>query len=307
MENETINKAVEEAVYQAMNQPLFIQRGITTVILIISLLILRFVLVHFIRKKAKILNKDQRQWINRINNGISISIIVALILIWAPQLHTFALSLTAVAVAVVLITKELLMCLTGGFLRASSHPFGIGDWITVDGVTGEVMKITTMTTLIEQIDAKGQSYQFTGKTMQIPNSRFLTVNVENANFNKRYVYHDVPIMVQFMDVDPSVLMKQLKNITEKYYAPYSVEAAKFKDRIEIKAGVEFADIEPQFFLKTTDVGHNLFTVRIFVPTLEALKTGTLITHDFLSFVHQQRVKASKLNTQKTRELNHPSN
>ena len=293
MENDTIKEAVEVAVNEAVSQHLFIQGGVTTVVIIVTLMILRFGLVHFVKGKTEILNKDQRRWINRINNGTSIAILIGLILIWAPQLQTFALSLTALAVAFVVTTKELLMCLTGGFLRASTKPFDIGDWITVDGITGEVMKITTMTTMIEHIDTKGKSYQFTGETIQIPNSRFLTTNVENAHFIKSHGYHDFPVTVQFTDVDPSKSMIKLKKITEQYFAPFRDESVKFNKHIERKTAVKFADPEPQFHLKTTDVGHNLFTVRLFVPTREALKIGTQITHDFLSFIHQERLKAAE--------------
>ncbi len=261
---------------------------IETAALIAVILALRFFLIRLIRRNTEILNKDQRRQINRVNNGATVLILVCLVFIWAPQLHTFVLSLTAVAVAIVLTTKEILMCLTGGFLRATTKPFDVGDWITVDGATGEVMRITQLATLMEEIDTVGKSYQFTGRTVQIPNSKFLTANVENANFIKSHIYLDVPVAVQFTDVDPAKMMRELEKVTEKHFAPFREEAVKFNRRIEKKAAVDFADPEPHFSLRTTDLGHYVFTARLFVPTRQAAQIGAEITKDFLHAVHRAR-------------------
>ncbi len=287
-----IEHAIEAAVEDAITGNILVTGAVTTAVVTGALLILRFFLVRAIKGKAEILDKDQRRWINRINNATTILILICLVFIWAPQLHTFALSLTAVAVAVVLTTKELLMCLTGGFLRATSKPFDIGDWITVDGLTGEVMKITAMTTMVEEIDVVGKTYQFTGRTIQIPNSKFLTVNVENANFIKSHIYYDVPIAVQYAELDPAKLRAELENITEKHFAPLREDAVKFNKRVERKAAVDFADPEPQFFVKTTELGHNIFTVRMFVPTQQAARISAEITQDFLSYIHKARKRSA---------------
>jgi len=289
MENK-LELAVDKAVHEAVNQQLLMQGAITTVLLIAGVVLLRYFLSHFVRGKSEILDKEQRRWLNHINNGTTILVLLGLILIWTPQIHTFALSLTAFAVAVVLSTKELLMCITGGFLRATTKPFDIGDWITVDDLTGEVMRITTMATVVEEIDMAGETYQFTGQTIQIPNSKFLSINVENANFIKNHVYYDIPITVQYADLDPQKLMKQLQNITTKHFAPFRDEATKFNKKVEKVAAVDFADPEPQYFLKTTDSGHFVYTVRLFVPTLKAVQIGTSITQDFLSYVYKTKIK-----------------
>lgn len=276
------------------NEGLFVSGMLSAAIAVGVILILRYLLVRVVRGKTEILARDQRRWINRINNATTVIVLISLVFIWAPQLHTFALSLTAVAVAIVLTTKELLMCLTGGFLRAGTKPFDVGDWITVDNLTGEVMAITTMTTVIEEIDTD-KTYQFTGRTVQIPNSKFLSSNVENSNFIKYYVYYDFQINVQIADLDPARLMAKLEDITVKYYAPFHEGAVKFNRKVERKAAVDFADPDPQYLLKTTDAGHAIFTVRFFIPTQKAAETGAAITRDFLSYVYNQRRKTKKRN------------
>lgn len=288
--NLAVDQAVDKAVYETITQNWLMQGALTSFVIVAGLIAARYIIVRFVRGKKDILGKDQRLWINRVNNTTTIITLITLVFIWAPQLHTFALSLTAVAVAIVLTTKELLMCITGGFLRASTKPFDIGDWIKVDNVTGEVMRITAMTTLIEEIDTSGGSYQFTGRTIQIPNSKFLTINIENQKFLKDYVYQDTPITVQYADLDPEVLMKQLNKIAEGYFSPFREEATQFNRRVEKRAAVDFADADPQYFLKTTEIGHNIYTVRFLIPTERAASISANITRDFLSYVHKQKAK-----------------
>lgn len=277
-----MEKSITAYIDGAINQLPWVQNTITSFVVIAIFLILRTALVHVIKRKAEILDKDQRRWINRINNITTILIVIGLALIWAPQLHTFALSLTAVAVAIVLITKELLMCLTGGFLRASSHPFEVGDWINVDGVTGEVMQITATMTILEKVDVTHGYYDLTGETIQIPNSRFLTANVENLNFTKKYIYSNFNIVVQFTDSNPTELKTSLSTIINSVVDPYLKESSAFNKKIERKTGVDFADIQPSLSLKTTDLGHYKFSVRVFVPTSVASKIEDEITTRFLN-------------------------
>ena len=273
---------------QAITGNLLVGGLVTTAVALTAILSLRLFLIRLIKGKADVLGQDQRRWLNRANNGTTILVLVCLVFIWAPQLQTFALSLTAVAVAIVLTTKELLMCLTGGFLRATTKPFDVGDWITVDGLTGEVMSVTALATMVEEIDTTVRTYQFTGRSVQIPNSKFLSSNVENANFTKDYIYYDIQITVQHDDLDPAELVVELRKISGEYYGPLREEAFKFNKMIEKKTAVNFADPDPQILIRTTDIAHTIYTVRMFMPTREAAKIGADITRDFLSYIYRTK-------------------
>ena len=99
----------------------------TSVLLIITVVVTRGFLIRRVRKDSEVLAKDQRRWIIRIKNTAAIVTLLGLVLIWAPQLHTFAISIAAFAVALVVATKEMILCLTGAIMRATSQPFKVGD------------------------------------------------------------------------------------------------------------------------------------------------------------------------------------
>ena len=261
---------------------------IVTAAVLLCLITLRFFLVKMIKRRSPILDKAQRRWINRINNSTLVLGFTILVFIWAPQLHTFALSLTAVAVAIVITTKEILMCLTGGFLRAAMKPFMIGHWIAIDDMTGEVMSINALGTVIQEIDTETKTYQFTGRTIEIPNSRFLTASIRNLNFFKNYLYHDITITVQHDNIDFDLLIKKLEEIVSFNFTPHEKGALAFNKIVEKKSAVDFADPSPQYFIKTSDLGHYTFTIKLFLPTLEAVKVDTEVKKQFLSYVYQFR-------------------
>lgn len=289
-----IETAVETAVGEAITTHFLVSGLLTTIIAIVTVLVIRFFIVKLVKGKSDTLDQDQRRWINKINNGATLLSLLCLMFLWAPQLHTFALSMTAVAMAVVWSTKELLMCLTGGFLRTTTKPFDVGDWITVDGQTGEVMRVTTLATVIEEVTMVDHSYQFTGRTLHIPNSKFLTNTVTNADFTKDYAYSDIPITLHHTGMDPVKLTKQLYKITEKHFAPFRDEAVKQNAKARRKSGVNYTAPEPQVFLSTTskDALHT-YTVRLFLPTLRAKEISTQITTDFLSYVYKPCLEKRK--------------
>lgn len=261
---------------------------LTSVVFIAFLLTLRTLLIRMVRRKSEILSKEQRRWVNRIKNGIMVTMLVCLTMIWAPQLQTFALSLTAFAVALVIATKEMILCLTGSLFRVSTQPYKVGDWISIDGITGEVMDINAFTTRLEEIDVAGKSYEFTGKAVFLPNSKLFTAVVENQSFIKSFVFQDFSVAVQFNDQNPVELAETLKAITEKHTAASKEDASKFARRVSRKAGIDIPSAEPTFGFRTTELGHYVFTGRIFVPTRSADEIATLISQEFLASVYESR-------------------
>jgi small-conductance mechanosensitive channel len=263
----------------------------TSVVLIAAVFFVRRLLIRRVWHDSEVLAKEQRSWIIRIKNGSAIAIVIGLILIWAPQLHTFALSIAAFAVAVVVATKEMILCFMGAIMRVTSQPFKTGDWVSIDGVTGEVVDLDAFSFRLQEVDMKGRSYQFTGRTIVIPNGKIFSSNVENANFFKTFIFEDVKISVQFSDVDPQAALAALAKITEKYFAPFRAEAQAFNRKIRRRAGIAIGLAEPAYDLATSDVGHYHFGVRLFLPTQAAANVRSDITADFLAHVYKQRKSA----------------
>ena len=96
--------------------------------------------------------------------------LVALLFIWRLELRAAALSLAALSVALVLGGKELLTSILGYIYRTTSGSFEFGDVVEINGIRGEVIDQTLLsTTVLEMSD----EHLFTGRVVQFPNSFYV--------------------------------------------------------------------------------------------------------------------------------------
>lgn len=265
----------------------------TSLVLVTAILIVRRLLIRYVWRDAEILAKDQRNWIIRIKNISAILLLIGLVLIWAPQLHTFALSIAAFAAAVVIATKEMILCLTGAVMRVSTQPFNATDWVSVDGTVGEVVDLDIFAFKIQEVDIKGRSYHFTGRTVTVPNSKIFSSNVENYNFFKAYVFEDVKITIPHVGIDPEAAAMTLREITEKHFAQYRADAIAFNRKIRRRSGFGIGSAEPSYDLTTTDTGNYIYAVKMFVPTMLAARIRGDITRDFIAYAYKIRLAAQE--------------
>lgn len=115
-----------------------------------------------------------RRWTANVRNVLFLIAVVGLLMIWAPQLRTFALSLTAVAVAIVVATKELILCLSGSAFRTATRAYSIGDIVEIGANRGEVADINLLSTRLLEMDRREGSIRLLGQSAVVPHSLLFT-------------------------------------------------------------------------------------------------------------------------------------
>ncbi len=251
---------------------------------------IRVLLIRAVSRRSEILSPDQRRWVQNVRNTIWALVLLGLIMIWAPQLHTVALSLTAFVVAIVIATKEVIMCFMGAFMRVSTAPFRMGDWITIDGITGEVVDINPFSAKVQELDVARGTYAFTGKIIQIPNSRYFTYPIENLSYLKQYKSHQFDICFQSDLVDPVPLLKKLESIVASHTDEFQDEAAQICKRTKRTSHILLPDPAPRVTFTARDFNNMHFTVRAYLPTKSAALITSAITQEFMSAVTKARRK-----------------
>ena len=102
-----------------------------------------------VRRAVRALDALPPQVVRRSNANVRNGLLLAsvgLMMNWEPQLRTLALSLKAIAVAVVVATRELLLCLSGSALRTFISAYAIGDYVEIGAFKGEVIDISLLAT-----------------------------------------------------------------------------------------------------------------------------------------------------------------
>ena len=256
-----------------------------TVLIIILISAIKRLVIHNIRGDVAFLSETQRKWMSRTKNGSFILLIVILFMLWQTEINKFALSVTAIAIAIVVASKEIILCFTGSIQRASSRSFVIGDWIEMGSLCGEVIEHNLMATVIQEIDLHHGQYHFTGKTATFPNSTFFAYPVKNLNFMKRYVYHDFKItVIEFVNLYP--LFPDLLVKIEQHCEDFFEVAKRYNSVIERHAGVDLPGAEPHIHINSGATGEQNVHIMIFCPTDRASHLEQLIREDFMIAYHQ---------------------
>ena len=265
-----------------INHKLFI-----SLLIILCLSGLRFLLIHLIKRKSNVLSDQQRRWIYRIKNVALAFILFTLVFIWWPELRQFALSIAAVAVAFVIASKELILCISGTVLRTASGNISIGDWVEVGDIRGEIIDQNVLATVLQEVNNNGNSYNYTGKTITLPNSVFLIEPIKNLNFMRRFVFHNFSIVTE-----PKVNVFDAKQMImeniEKYSADFVELGARYHAFIVQRSGMDIPPPIPSVNISTTNLGKSVFSVTIFCPTQQAVEIEQKVTKDFLDFFYDRR-------------------
>lgn len=149
---------------------------IASAILITVILLFQLGTNQWINKRQFRSMTYRRRWTVGLRNLRLLLIAVGLILIWATELRTAALSAVAILAAIVIGTKELIMCLLGSVIKTGSNAFTLGDRIRVNDVEGDVIDQNLLSTHLQEVS----NGQYSGRMVTIPNSMFLNQAIYNS-------------------------------------------------------------------------------------------------------------------------------
>lgn len=261
--------------FTELSAVIFENKFIVTLALVSLFVLAKQILIKMIKRKSK---SDKRIRINMVNNIFTLSLIIALFNLWSFEIQKFAFSIAAFIVAIVLATREFIQCFIGFVYLLSSRPFRIGDWIQVGNHFGEVH--STDWAKLTLLEVGQDDYQYTGKTLYLPNSQLITSVIKNLNFLKRYAMHHFTI-VRDDSVNPFDFIDQLTENAALYCKDFKDVAVRYNQLIENRLEVNITGPEPHIQIATSDIGNTQVLFTIFCPTDRALEIEQKLTCDFM--------------------------
>ncbi len=264
-----------------ISSEILLRSGLSTLALVALVFLIRLGLHHALLKAPEISVETHRRWTVSIRNLLLTLFILGMIFIWAPRLQTFAVSIFAVAVALVLATKELIACLSGSGLRMLTKAYGLGDRIEIGGIRGNVVDHNALTTTILEIGPGQTSHQYTGRAMVIPNSFIFIHPITNETYTKKFRLHIITIPLS-TDDDWKTAERLLLQAGEEEAAPFIGEArAYFKD-LEGKLWLDAPSVEPRVTIQIPEPGRINLLLRIPCPTQFPSRLEQAILRKFLA-------------------------
>ena len=260
-------------------------RGLFTLVVVAIALATREVGIRAIRRTTDILKPEHRRRISIIHHSTLLVSLLLLFAVWLPQIQHFALSITAIAVALVIATKELSLCLLGTLLLRTSNAFVIGDWILIQDRFGEVIESNFLSTQIQEIEPR--NYTSTGRTVVVPNSVFLGNSVINQNLLRRYQFHSFTMTIE-PDAFPIDAEKKLEARIFALTEPFAETARRYNAMLEKRSGIDIPDAHPSIAFSTNDLAKLVTTITVFCPTDRIATLEKEMVREFFDWYRSSR-------------------
>ena len=255
-----------------------------SLILIAAIIVFRFIARKTIIKSTLKSEELKQRWLVQVRNLSFLVALFGLMIIWGNELRTLALSLLAITAAIVVATKELILCITGSLYKASSGSFTVGDRITVGTFRGMVADQTLLSTTLFEIGPGMDSHQMTGKTLVIPNALFLTQAIINENNSMPYVLHSFSLktkQIKFALELEELLRNKLDEISKEHIKP----AQKHIKRTFPGKEVDDQTCQPRVVASQFDADTMKFNMRFPIPSSKIGQTEQILIKLFMEWNH----------------------
>ena len=234
-----------------------------SIILIVVVLLLRSMGTRAVLRYEGLSIDVRRRWVVVLRNASVLLLLFGLLSIWAEELRTLAVSLIAFAVALVIATKELILCASGAIVRTAGDAYGVGERVEIAGMRGEVVDQSMLTTTLLEI-GPGEAHQFTGRKIVVPNSLLLSSPVINDAY-----YPGVDLHVIKIPLDETEDWEQAERLlleAAKIECGAFVDEARTHLRLaESLRGVEAPSVEPRVTIQLPEPGHVELLLRVAAP------------------------------------------
>lgn len=264
---------------------------IRTGFLVLSLFLTKWLILRRIRASQNFSPELRRRWAAQLRLVVFLLMLLGIAFVWGTELRTFALSVVAIAAAIVIATKELIMCLSGSILRASGKSFQIGDRVEINSIRGDVVDQTLLTTTIIEVGPGTTIHQRTGRTIVLPNSILLSSHVINETFLDDYVLHAFTVPVG-KDENWEACERAIIDASREQCSPYLAAAQKHIEERVRKEGLEPMSVAPRVWLKLEDPDTMSMLVRIPVPARKKGRVEQDILRKYLKWRAIARPKAT---------------
>ena len=200
-----------------------------------------------------------------IRYAVAITFSLTLVVLWADELRSAAIVLSAFAVAIVVASKELFTCLTGWWLKIVGGHFRMGDRVQIGDHKGDVIDYGILSmTLLEVDSSREGSEEKTGAVITLPNSMLLSHAVRNETGALSYNWHTVQVVVP-RGIDwklaEQALLSSGQNEWRSFSEDVTAQAHDLEERFPVKAQTE----EPRVMVSQLEDGKISLKLRIGLP------------------------------------------
>ena len=238
--------------------------GVKSLVLLLFLVVSRALIVRWIANNPTLSMESKRRWVVTTRNSVVFVFLLGLVFIWAHELQTFAVSIVALAAALVVATKELILCWSGAALRVGGKVYTVGDRIQIAGHRGVVLDHDIFATKLLEIGPGQSAHLYTGRITIFPNSLLFTNALIKENPEQEYGLYTLTIPLQHND-DWQKGERALLESAKAECAPFMDEAMRHMKLLEQANLLEAPSPEPRITIQLPESGTVHLVLRFPAP------------------------------------------
>lgn len=249
------------------------EKVIATLLLVLLALLLSYLWSRYLAR-GEISPQKRRLHLVWARNLIWFVVLLVIISVWASTIAGFALSLAAVAGALLIVSKELLMCVHGYLYVTLVQPFKVGDVIEFGQIRGRVIDIDMFATTLIETDGSGQ---VTGSLVEFPNGMLLTAPLRNTSPTEGFTLQHVRIPV------PADLMHDLDRVEQAALAAADQVTSDWREqamahfrKVSATLFIDFPSGKSKVSWDFSDPEHLVMVVRVACPVEQRSNVGQAV-------------------------------
>lgn len=247
-----------------------------------ALLLLTVALARVMHWRILIRNSERDEfpvirarWVRSRNLSWIVTVILILA-IWSSQITGFLISIAAVVGALLIVSKELILCLWGALMISLNEKLRIGNTIEVGKFHGQLVNTGFLSFELAEI---GPSRKQTGRLLQIPNSMMFSEPLKNLSTYGAYGIH----LIDFF-FEPGIDLQQLESlalkITHEAGKQWFEKAERHFSAVERNSFVDLPKAQPEVFWASENAKTLRMTVRFACPLTKRGQIEKIIVKNF---------------------------
>ena len=210
-------------------------------------------------------------------NVIWFVIFLIIVSVWASTIAGFALSLAAVTGALLIVSKEVVMCVHGYLYITVVKPFKVGDVIQFNGLHGRVIDIDVFATTLVTLDDVSQP---TGKIAVFPNGLLLTTPLTNVSLTGEFALHAIRIPIsQSFARDLERVEAAAMEAAERATESWREKAIEHFRKVSEEHFIVFPSGRSKVLWDFSDPEHLVLVVRVACPSKDSARVEQLVFKD----------------------------
>ncbi|MBE7158115.1 MAG: mechanosensitive ion channel [Rhodospirillales bacterium] len=205
----------------------------------------------------------------------AVVLILGLLSIWFNDPTRLATAFGLISAGLAFALQQVVTSIAGYFVILRGSTFTVGDRISMGGVRGDVLRLGFIQTTIMEMgqppSVQGadpamwvKSRQFTGRIVTVSNSKIFAEPVFNYTRDFPFIWEEMAIPITYT-ADRARAEQILLDAARDHAMRADSMAAKAKQNLQERFGVEPIDLDPRVFYRLTDNWLEL-TVRFILST-----------------------------------------